>query len=103
MIREAAQGGADVIVLPEVFTCSYDRESMLAAKEFASEKNQGQTFKLLKALSKELKVYIIAGIPESISKSSKIYNTCLCFDRDGQLALKHRKLHLMDVALTNSL
>jgi omega-amidase len=47
-------------------------------------------------------VYIIAGIPEAIAKSSKIYNSCLCFNRDGKMVLKHRKLHLMDVALRNS-
>jgi len=103
MIREAAKNGADVIVLPEMFTCPYDKESMLKAKEFASEKNPGETFSLLKSLSAELQVYIIGGsIPEAISKSSKIYNTCLCFDRKGNLAVKHRKLHLMDVNLKDS-
>ena len=102
MIREASNNGADVIVLPEMFTCPYDRESMLKAKEFASEKNPGKTFSLLKSLSKELGVYIIGGIPEAISKNTKIHNTCLCFDRQGNLALKHRKLHLMDVNLKDS-
>ena len=82
MIREAAKNGADVIVLPEMLTCPYDKESMIKAKEFASEKLSGETFSLLKSLSKELQVYIIGGsIPEAIAKSSKIYNTCLCFDR----------------------
>ena len=81
MIREAAKNGADVIVLPEMFTCPYDQESMLKAKEFASAKNPGETYSLLSNLSKELRVYIIAGMPEAIAKSSKIYNTCLCFDR----------------------
>jgi predicted amidohydrolase len=47
MIRESAKNGADVIVLPETFTCPYDRESMLAASEFASESNHGETFSLL--------------------------------------------------------
>lgn len=102
MIREAVKNGADVIVLPEMFTCPYDKESMLKAKEYASEKNPGETFSLLKSLSRELGVYIIGGMPEAIANSTKIYNTCLCFDRKGELALKHRKLHLMDVALKGS-
>ena len=82
MIREAAKNGANVIVLPEMFTCPYDKESMLAAKEFADEKNPGPTYSLLKALSKELGVYVIgsSGVClrcEAIKNSSKIYNSCL--------------------------
>jgi omega-amidase len=99
MVREAAKNGADVIVLPEMFNCPYDRENMLKAKEFATENKHGPTYSLLKSLAKELSIFILAGMPESIEKSSKIYNTCLCFDPSGTLALKHRKLHLMDVNL----
>jgi predicted amidohydrolase len=29
MIREASQNGADVIVLPEMFTCPYTKQYML--------------------------------------------------------------------------
>jgi omega-amidase len=36
-------------------------------------------------------------MPEAIEGSDKIYNTCLCFDREGNLLAKHRKLHLFDV------
>ena len=64
-----------------MFTCSYDKDSMLLAKEFATEKCHGPTYSLMKNLAKELGVYVIGGIPEAISKSTKIYNTCLCFDR----------------------
>jgi predicted amidohydrolase len=83
MIREAAMNAADIIVLPEMFVCPYDKQSMLAAKESTSDKNPGETFTLLSALAKELKVYVIAGIPEEIPNSPMIYNTCLCFDRNG--------------------
>jgi len=27
----------------------------------------------------------------------KIYNTCLCFDKNGQITAQHRKQHLFDV------
>ena len=26
-----------------------------------------------------------------------MYNTCLCFNRDGDIVAKHRKLHLFDI------
>ncbi len=36
MIREASLNGADVIVLPEMFTCPYTKKHMLQEKEFAN-------------------------------------------------------------------
>ena len=69
---------------------------MLKEKEFANE--SGTTFNILKNLAKETGKYIIGGsIPEAIEGSEKIYNTCLCFDKSGNLAAKHQKLHLFDV------
>ena len=98
MVKEAASNGADVIMLPEMFTCPYTKEYMLKEKEFASEDKQGETYKLLKSLAIETGKYIIGGsMPEQIENSEKIYNTCLCFDRKGNLAVKHRKIHLFDV------
>ena len=98
MVREAASGGADLIMLPEIFNTPYTKEYMLKDKEFASEEKPGETYTLLKNLAMETQKYIIGGsIPEAIEDSDKIYNTCLCFDRAGNLAAKHRKLHLFDV------
>ena len=82
MIREAARNGADIIILPEMFPCPYQKEYMLRHKECASEDNKGEIFKLLQGLAKETGKYIIGGsIPEAIEDSEMIYNTCLCFDR----------------------
>ena len=98
MVREAAQNGADVIVLPEIFICPYVKEHMLKNKEFANE--SGTTFNILKNLAKETGKYIIGGsIPEAIEGSEKIFNTSLCFDREGNLTAKHQKQHLFDVAI----
>jgi len=36
-------------------------------------------------------------MPEQIEGSHKIYNTCLCFDPQGNLTAKNRKQHLFDV------
>ena len=98
MVKEAASKGADVIMLPEMFTCPYTKEWMLKEKEYASEDNQGETYKMLSSLAQETGKYIIGGsIPEQVENSEKIYNTCLCFDKSGKLAVKHRKIHLFDV------
>ena len=85
-------------MLPEMFNCPFTKEHMLGAKEPATEENPGTSYTLLKNLAKETGKYIIGGsIPEEISGSNKIYNTSLCFDREGNLAARHRKLHLFDI------
>lgn len=79
-----------------MFTCPYSKEYMLAAKEMTDE--SGETFSFLSGIAKETGKYVIGGsMSEAIEGSDKIYNTCLCFDRDGNLRAKHRKMHLMDV------
>ena len=104
MVRKAAARGADVIMLPEIFNTPYTKEYMLKDKEFATEDNHGETYTLLQNLARETQKYIIGGsIPEAIEDSGKIYNTCLCFDRAGNLTAKHRKLHLFDVNIPNGI
>ena len=101
MVREASNNGADVIMLPEIWTCPYSKYHMLMHKEKATE--EGETFQLLQTLAKETGKYIIGGsIPEEIEGSDKIYNTSLCFDREGNLQAKHQKLHLFDVDIKDS-
>mmetsp|Transcript_45641 Transcript_45641/g.62016 ORF Transcript_45641/g.62016 Transcript_45641/m.62016 type:complete len:99 (+) Transcript_45641:150-446(+) len=52
---------------------------------------------MLSQLAKETGKYLIGGsIPELIENDNRIYNTSLCFDRQGKLAACHRKLHLFD-------
>ena len=82
MVTEAANSGADVIMLPEIFVCPYMKEHMLRHKEFADEDNHGETYSLLKELAITTNKWIIGGsMPEAIKDSEKIYNTMLVFDR----------------------
>ena len=98
MVREASAKGADIIILPECFNTPYMKHYMLKDKEFTTGPNIGPSFTLLQKLAKETGKYIIGGsICEAIEGSDKIYNTCLCFDRKGNLTAKHRKAHLFDV------
>ena len=101
MVRTAASGGAQVIMLPEMFVCPYMGKYMLENAEPVNEKDiasSGETTQLLSSLAKETGTYIIGGsIPEQIPGEQKIFNTCLCFDKDGQIKASHRKLHLFDV------
>lgn len=55
---------------------------------------------MLSDLAKQTQKYIIGGsIPESIEEENgnRIYNTCMCFNREGEIVAKHRKIHLFDI------
>lgn len=92
IIREAADMGADIISLPEMFNCPYETGLF---REYAETK-EGTTVKKLSNIAAELGVYIIGGsIPEICE--DKIYNACFCFDRKGEVIAVHRKAHLFDI------
>lgn len=91
-IKEAAQKGAQLIVLPECFQSPY---SIDCFREYAENSN-GQTQQMLSKAAKESSIYLIGGsIPEL--ESDKVYNTCFVYDPEGKLIATHRKLHLFDI------
>ncbi len=92
MVREAAAGGASVVVLPEVFQCPFGHEYFGPY----SEPRGGESMQRMAAWAKELGVVLIGG---SVTEQAgeKLYNTSYIFDRDGSLLADYRKIHLFDV------
>lgn len=93
MLEKAAQGKADVAVLPEMFNCPYGSGRF---REYAQRADESASLKAVSQKSAELGIYVFAGsIPEE--EDGHIYNTCFVFGRNGELIGRHRKLHLYDV------
>ena len=91
-LREAAQSGADIAVLPEMFCCPYQNDCFRPYGE--TENGPAQT--ALSALAAELGIYIVGGsIPELAE--GNVYNTSYVYDRQGHQIAKHRKAHLFDI------
>lgn len=91
-VREAAAAGAKVISLPEMWNCPYSNQYF---REYA-ESVGGETVKFMSELAAELSIYLIGGsIPEI--DDNKVYNTCFCFDKKGNVIGRHRKVHLFDI------
>ena len=92
LLRQAATGGIDVGVLPEMFCCPYDNNCFDAY----SEPEGGPAQQALSALAAELGIYLIGGsLPEKTG--GKLYNTSYVYDRQGRQIARHRKIHLFDI------
>ena len=94
MLAEAAAGGAQLAVLPEMFSCPYENSYFTAFAALGHER----TAAALSAWAKEFGLLLIGGsVPESAD--GKLYNTSFVFDETGSLIARHRKVHLFDVDL----
>lgn len=94
-VREAAQKGAQIVCLQELFTSLYfcDVEDYEHFK--LAEAIPGPSSYKLAALAKELGVVIIASLFEK--RAQGIYhNTTAVLDADGTYLGKYRKMHIPD-------
>lgn len=94
MVAEAAENGANIAVLPEMFNCPYESAHF---KKFAALGHE-ETVKEMSAWAKENKIILVGGsIPER--EGDKLYNSCFVFDEEGRQIARHRKVHLFDIDL----
>jgi predicted amidohydrolase len=94
LLLEAADGGADLAVLPEVFT--YLGSS--AGRVAAAEPVPGPTTDRLAKIARDREVWVVGGSLIE-TDGEHIYNTSTLFDRTGELVAHYRKIHLYDVEL----
>ena len=100
LIKQAAENGADLIVLPEVFIPGGPywawNMDMRRAIKFSAELYlnsvdvHSESTARIGEMAKKYGTYVVIGINERDNKS--LYNTLLFFDRKGHLMGKHRKL-----------
>lgn len=92
MVRAAAENGAQVVCLPEMFNCPYAREYF---RQYASA-GSGQHVRKMSSWAKGNHIVLIGGsVPEA--EGDSLYNTCFVFDEEGRQIARHRKVHLFDV------
>jgi omega-amidase len=92
MLREAAEQGAEMAVLPEMFNCPYAGKYFRVFAALGHE----ETVKALSDLARENHIWVVGGsVPER--EGEKLYNSCFIFDDRGELAARHRKIHLFDI------
>ena len=90
-VREAADQGARLIVLPELAVCGYAFRNREEARA-AAQPLEGPTVGLLRSLSRELGCVLVCGLAE-LGEDGAVYNSAVVVER-GVLRTCYRKVHL---------
>ncbi|HTU28696.1 MAG TPA: carbon-nitrogen hydrolase family protein [Solirubrobacteraceae bacterium] len=101
LVREAASLGAELIVLPEVWSVIGPRELLRAGAQTL----EGEAIAWARATAAELGVDLVAGsiVERTAPDSERFANTSVHVGRDGQLRAVYRKIHLFDVEIDGNL
>lgn len=85
-----------MVVLPEMFTTPHGRRDLF--EKNAELVPNGETSTMLSNMARELKIYIVAGIPERDERDKNMmFNTTVVFKNTGDFMVKHRQIHLVDM------
>jgi predicted amidohydrolase len=90
VVRQAAEAGAKLVVLPETATTGFTM-----AQEQFEPSLAGSSAARLSAMAREHDVWIVAGLAVRTDEASeRAHNVAALFSRDGRLATSYRKQRL---------
>lgn len=94
-VRSAADRGADLVCLPELFRTRYFPQTQDSQNFDLAEPVPGPTTEYLQKLAADLRVVVIAPVFER--RAAGVYhNTACVIDADGSLCGHYRKMHIPD-------
>lgn len=99
-IEEAATQGAKLVVLPEYFCIMGMKDTdKLAVRE---QPGDGEIQSFLSETAKRFGIWLVGGsVPLVSPVPDKIYNSCLVYDDQGELAARYDKIHLFGLSMGN--
>jgi len=93
LVREAAAAGAELVVLPELFSLLGPAPVMRAGAEAID----GPTISWAAGAAARAGVWLLAGsITERADGLDRAYNTACLLDPSGEVVARYRKIHLFD-------
>jgi predicted amidohydrolase len=95
LVGEAAAGGADLAVLPELFAYYGSQRRM---RELA-EPLGGPITTRVAEMARERRMWVLGGSVCEFDEGH-VYNTSFLFDRSGEAVASYRKIHRYDVDLS---
>jgi predicted amidohydrolase len=98
LIREAVSAGANLVALPELWSC----HGLDEVYRENAEPIPGPTTEFLGNLARELGVYVLGGsILEGGPGAERLSNTSTFFNPSGEMVAVYRKIHLFDVKVSD--
>jgi 5-aminopentanamidase len=92
-IRSAAESGAKVVLLPEMFLTGYPIGKPMAD---LAEPLEGESLQSIKDAASEMNIAVVGSYPEWDKEDNCSYNTAFFIGDDGKVLGKYRKIHLFD-------
>ena len=94
LVRAAATGGADLVVLPERLDIRGGTSDYLAG----AEPLDGRPVEWARGLARELEIDLVAGsIAERRDGHERVSNTSVHVGPDGEIRAVYRKIHMFDI------
>ena len=97
LVRGARAKGAELICLPEYFACLEVNENGFEVGAHSEQSHPALPF--LRALAKELKVWLQLGSLAIKTSGRRIRNRSYTIDATGRVVARYDKIHLFDVDL----
>jgi omega-amidase len=88
IVGESADGGADLVLFPEMSDTGYDMPTILRT---ACKAHDAPRTRLAES-ARRYNVNVIAGL--SLREGGSVFNTSVAFDRSGAVIGEYRKIHL---------
>lgn len=98
-VLEAADAGAELILLPETVNMMEPKNSLMRQK-VAPEAND-VFLEAIRNIACDAKIFLLAGSLVVVSEEDKIVNRSFMIGPDGKITAKYDKIHMFDVDLGN--
>lgn len=97
LVQEAANGGADIVMLPEV--CNMIEPDRTALRQKVQTEQDDETIIRLRDMAAKTGVWVLIGsaVVAPNGPNGKLANRSLLIDRNGDIQGRYDKMHLFDV------
>ena len=97
LMRAASEDGADLIALPEYFSCIEPDDRILMAN--ARGEADHEALAMVRDLARELQRWILIGAIPVRADEQRVYNRSYLISAKGEIVARYNKIHLFDVEL----
>jgi predicted amidohydrolase len=102
MVENAAARGVELLVLPELWSCGYDPETLARDARRDAQPADGPRASQLADAARCHELFLAAGSVPELGEDGRLHDTALVFNPRGELVARHRKTHLFPPTLEHT-